>query len=288
MSNLKRIQVGESLQGFPANTWNALCDAADNQRLVKGQANPPRPAPTGKNDPRIVNTGSAIDVAHGILMICEPINKPDDRPSAPYEGLHLCGEHPTQQHLDDGLSWVICQEPAKQNRAVPFVAVGQSWVQIDIQDESDTTAGPVAGETDHLVSGEGAATIVWKPTGTGVKMCIVQLGGGGGGAKVRGYLVPSQPGTQAIASIDTSANPIQLIHGAVEAYPLINDGTSAVPGTGYVTPKYKIDLNGPKEVLTHGFLHPIVVPAGMGVLVYALDKLIIAADCVEFELEGTA
>jgi len=182
MSELKRIQVGETLQGFPANTWNQLCDAHDRQRVHRE----PRGLSAGSPgvSPRIANMGGAIDVGFGILFACEPINTPAERPSAPYEGLHLCGEHPTQPLIDDGASWVILQEPAPANRAVPFVAVGQSWVQIDVQDEADTTAGPVAGETDHLKSGEGEAVIEWKEPGIGLKWARVRLGGGGEEAKV--------------------------------------------------------------------------------------------------------
>lgn len=216
MSSLKRIAVGEPIQQWPANTWNALCDNADAARLTRPPS--PVPLPPSASSPRIVNTEAAIDVAFGILFICEPINKPADRASAPYEGLNLCGEHPTTTLIDGGKSWVILQEPAPANRAVPFVATGESWVQIDVQSEADTTAGPVDGDSEKLKSGIGEATIVWKEPGTGTKWAIVRLGGGGGG-QARGavaIIIGTVPASSGISTIPAPGQPM-ITFGRLEA-----------------------------------------------------------------------
>lgn len=70
------------------------------------------------------------------------------------------------------------------------VVSGVVQVQIDVTDAAHKTAEVLAGSYNLKSSASGSAKIVWKPSGTGVKWCIVRLpeGGTGGGGENAGIL----------------------------------------------------------------------------------------------------
>ena len=79
---------------------------------------------------------------------------------------------------------------------IPNGKIGQAAVagvcvaKVDVQAEDDGFADIADGSTASLTSGpSGAATILWKETGTGEKWAIVRFGGGGGAGLLWGKAI---------------------------------------------------------------------------------------------------
>ena len=72
--------------------------------------------------------------------------------------------------------------------AIPPGEIGEAAItgcvacQIDITDAGHTSAKGDDGTKLMSAASGGVASIVWKPSGTGVKWCVVLIGGGGGSA----------------------------------------------------------------------------------------------------------
>lgn len=179
MSDIKRIQPGEQLNGLPAHSWNKFGTMYDEWQASGKPSPPPLPqASSGPKPPIIVNTSDVpIAVAFGILMFDAPVTLPANNATVPYQGVALRGITPTQALIDGSRGWCILQLPCGVSSAVPFVRVGMSWVKVDIVNEAHTTCGPVDGQTGFLRSGGGGAKIEWKEEGTGEKWAIVSMGG---------------------------------------------------------------------------------------------------------------
>lgn len=72
--------------------------------------------------------------------------------------------------------WAIAVRGLEEGTVGLCVLVGVAWAEVDIQSPTDTHADIDAGV---LKSGEvGYAKILYKPAGTGVNWCCLQLGGG--------------------------------------------------------------------------------------------------------------
>ena len=87
----------------------------------------------------------------------------------------------TATEADHAGKFVITLGPIGDGERGQAVIMGLTWCRVDLQAESDTTAGVKDGEAEMLEGGKPGPTIVWKPSGTGEKWCLVLLGGGGGG-----------------------------------------------------------------------------------------------------------
>lgn len=105
---------------------------------------------------------------------------PADRPLEVQRRPALIGVEPAA----DGDAFCVTTGPVQQNGLVEAVVQGLAVVDVDVTDADHTHATATAGETAHLDSATGGrAEILWKPSGTGVKSCVVLLGSGGGGCE---------------------------------------------------------------------------------------------------------
>lgn len=107
-------------------------------------------------------------------------------PSTSDAALKAFKERPilTARKFQDGdVAWGVAIDAIRPNDIGRIAVLGCVPVQIDVSDEDHQYAKPKIDEVAELEScgaAEGAATVMWKDTGTGVQWAIVRLGGGGG------------------------------------------------------------------------------------------------------------
>ncbi len=178
--NLRKVTAGQPMR-IAAEAWNTLVDTAtDYQARVnfKGSV-----LSADRNDFGIAlvkNTTAADCRQYGILGI-DPdtvILDPDTSEREFRQRVVLAGVTPADEHKD---CFCILTEPIKAGKLGRAMLVGVTQCWVDMKNESDTCAAPESDNADNLVStSSGIARILWKQAGTGVKVAIVRLGGGGG------------------------------------------------------------------------------------------------------------
>lgn len=110
-----------------------------------------------------------------VLGIDDPVYSPDGMEVVFEERVRLEGVVPDED-VHRG-RFVVLLEPANDGKDALAVVSGVVQVHVSVSDEAHEFADMVDGEMAHLKSGiEGAAQILWKETGTGVKWAVVRIG----------------------------------------------------------------------------------------------------------------
>jgi len=175
MGELKKVQSGSPLV-IPAQTFNAFIDAArDYQDRQLGQQ---RTALSSSNDSGMVllkNISGADRARFEILGINTPLIQPADNLDQFVNRPALSGVTPTA--ANHWGKFGVLAEPIRNG------ALGEAWVsgvcpvKIDIANANHWHADIADGSAAYLKSsGGGAAQILWKDSGTGVRWAVVRLG----------------------------------------------------------------------------------------------------------------
>ncbi len=221
---LKRFSPGEPFTAFPGVTWNTLVDQAERTGTIPENEKtvPPQPGRIAEGSivhalpVMVLNKSDAHAREFGILGIDKPAFTPpdatdDDKATdAIFQGVYL--ECVAATEADHGSSFIITLQSIAKDEIGWAVLMGTTWARVDIQSVADTHAVIDPGDPTRLKgAGGGHAKIVWKPEGTGLKWCVVQIGGG---------VSDSQIGvtTTAIAAADWTAPTLSLGKGTVQLY----------------------------------------------------------------------
>lgn len=168
------VTAGQRLK-IPASIWNELL------RLVQSEG---RKHFTGAAQ-RLELPGGYIAVQNdsgearppfSVLAISDVI-QPPDTPEAeaefPFTWRLKCVT-PGEEHCG---KFVILQSGADNEAIGKAMVSGATFCRVYINDEAHKYADIEVGTTERLASRDrGAAKILWKPAGTGEKMCVVSLG----------------------------------------------------------------------------------------------------------------
>ncbi len=174
MGNLKKVQSGSPLV-IPAQTFNAFIDAArDYQDRQHGQHSTGMPSPRG--DLVLIKNASGADRARfDILGIDTIVINPTDNFTEFTNRPALSGVTPTE--ADHWGKFAILAEPIRNGALGLGWLAGMCPVKVLVSKEAHGHADVYSGVTAILrSSGSGAAQILWKESGTGVKWAVVRLG----------------------------------------------------------------------------------------------------------------
>ena len=170
----RKVRSGEQLD-IPAAAYNAFVDAA---RLVRGgQHNL-----DGEADPQFrqsgiikVKNGTGADLPRfSVLGIDSPIVSPAANLQQFKNEVAVAGIAPSAASHTG--KFVVLLEPLRANAIGRAVASGVTIAKVDVVHSTDPTADVEDGTTTHLSSGNlGAAFILWKEAGLGVKWAVVRL-----------------------------------------------------------------------------------------------------------------
>jgi hypothetical protein len=178
--NLRKVTPGQKLR-ISADTWNTVVDAArDYQRrsLRQGAAQTADSRSTGIVQVKNASGQDCYQFEVLGLDAGTAVIDPADNEQEFRQRIVLAGVTPAAAHAD---AFGILQEPVKSGKIGRAMLVGVTQCWVDIKAEADTHAEPAAGTVASLVSASsGIARILWKQAGTGLKLAIVRLGGGGG------------------------------------------------------------------------------------------------------------
>lgn len=161
-----KAQQGDPLV-IPARVWNSMLDAADDwnrrHRLGVGGA-----GPVVSVNPCVVmvSNDSAADRAAGeALEVTDKIITTLDKGHLWLSGALRTGNK----------SCGILLEPLKDGKIGPLQLDGVCLAQVDINDEDHTHAYVKSSDANPQSNFGGTMEIVYKPSGTGLKTCIVKL-----------------------------------------------------------------------------------------------------------------
>lgn len=134
---------------------------------------------SGRNRVLIKNTTASVVAAFGVLALDQPIidfNNTSNS-SEKYEGVRFDGVTPSTSTPHYG-KFAVLQEPAAaSNGFARAVISGMTLANVLINDADDVAVDIANGVTTYLSSGQhGSARILWKPSGTGQKLCLIQVG----------------------------------------------------------------------------------------------------------------
>lgn len=178
--NLKRIQVGEQMQGWPSNSWNAICDAVE--QLPRNVADAPLPPP-----PRgyqhahqvFIRNDSGDDRARGSIL---GIDDSAFDLSVSGNVASLVAQPPVLSCIapTNAAHWqkaVILLEPIGDEKCGHAAAGGIVWAKVNITDSAHTHARIEDSDADKMASSVWGAPILKKESGTGTKWCVIDLAG---------------------------------------------------------------------------------------------------------------
>jgi hypothetical protein len=178
--SLKKVQPGEKLR-IPAAAYNAFIDTArDLRQRQQSQKQDDRPQQRDTGIVLVKNASGADRNRFDVLGIDNTVVTPSDNLDQFKNKVALGGVTPTES--DHTGRFVILLEPLVSGAIGQAVAAGVSPAQVDVQDEDDRFADVKDGDAASLkTASSGAAAILWKESGTGVKWAVVRIGAGGGG-----------------------------------------------------------------------------------------------------------
>lgn len=187
---LKHVQRGDQLR-IAANDWNRIIDATRAHYEMQGSPRT-RTGVSASHQSGIVLVKSAAgedQPRFAVLGIDAPIILPEDNAEEFQRQVALSCVVPTEEHLH---RFVILQEPLYSGGGgIGRACVsGVSLVRLLVENENDTMAEVVVGETVYLRSSSaGSCPILWTSDTTedpqgedDIRWAIVLLGGGGGDA----------------------------------------------------------------------------------------------------------
>jgi len=180
MSEPKKIRQGETLPGISESGWNAFVDTTKQfrQQLPRAQSKRSSGGASVVTETVSNETGSDITADFPILVLGESVFTTTDDPSVDRRKIVFKGTTPTETTGIGDIA--ILQSPAGtgSNGLRRGVIFGPTWCDVDVTDEAHTHATPKDADNTKLKSGKSGALIKVKPTGIGVKRCLIQLGGG--------------------------------------------------------------------------------------------------------------
>jgi len=176
MAGLQKVTAGQSYDGFPASTYNAIIEVINAYRA--GQLTFQRQSfDTSRSSGIIEVLNSTITSRNrmDVMGIGNPIILPTDDADEWEARPRVQGVSVTTEHEPD--RFVVLLEPAKLSDVVWCVAAGVANVRINVSEPEHLFAGCKANIASNLVSRAfGGARILWKEAGYGIKKAIVRLG----------------------------------------------------------------------------------------------------------------
>jgi len=189
----KKFIIGQTVSELPGNTLNALREGELRDRNLAGQSklsNGYYAAPQASACVQLAWTGDEDLMPGSAVVLSDPIHTYEDKPSAPYSGVKFFCELPTTETEESGFFAVTATPLAAavgDNQSVGYGYIPNAcWAQVNVTDEAHETASLADGETLLQSAESGRVPIVWKPTGTGTKWCVVALSPGGGTSGMQG------------------------------------------------------------------------------------------------------
>ncbi len=177
---LAKVRMGDPLR-IPAAAYNAFVDAAKSARGLRQDTARDATREQSAFLTPVKNDSGAVVPRFGILGVAAPLFDPGDAPEAFRRRAAVAGVTPTEQdHLG---RFVVALEPIAPGAIGVACGAGLCAAQVDFPaDGRERRCADVAnGSSVKLrASDRGAATIIWKEAGTGVKWAIVRLGGESG------------------------------------------------------------------------------------------------------------
>ena len=167
----RRLRHGDKLRGLPVPVWNRVLDGFGKNLKTDGI-----PSPLGGPVEILVrNTTADALPPRSVVGIDTPTFTYANEPYQFYDRDVMDGEAPTAT-----ATIAITQEPISVNAIGVARVLGMARVQVYISNENHTHAIPTTLTTQLTSATTGPATILHKDsTGTGVKWCVVMLGGQG-------------------------------------------------------------------------------------------------------------
>ncbi len=214
MRNLNEVLVGQPLSSFPGGTFNELVRSEIRRR--QDQATIPAttapPAHTEAPAAYVLLLWSEADPLPpgSLVVVGEVLQSPENDASVPYAGLQFHCRAPEEEDDLTKVPFAITKTPIAQG-TIGFGAIpNATWAQVVINSADDEFADLVADQVLLSSSASGRVPIIWKPSGTGQKWCVVALGAGGGA----GDLVVGQATTSVSSGTSTFAiDNIRCIEG---------------------------------------------------------------------------
>jgi len=222
----KRVTSGDKLT-IAARAWNACLDAAEANR--DGVSGGGRNVQFRQADIVLVKNSSGSDVSRfNILGISGVIFTPTDSLKEFQNQVAFTGVTPTETNHKG--QFLVCLDAIKNGKIGRAWIAGVAQVQVSIASAADQFCDVKNSDRTQLKSAtEGSSRILWKPSGTGTKWCVVRIGSGsgGGGVKIGSYSTAS--GQQWAKGTTRTVNLYKIIDGA--PVPVYSDG---IPSTAQV------------------------------------------------------
>lgn len=177
--SLKKVHAGQRLE-IPAPAWNAFIDAARaNKARDHGLAGPRHAAARAVTILPIKNSSGSDRGRFEVLGIDDLIFDPTANLAEFQNNPAIDGVTPaTASHVG---KFVILLEPIPSGRIGRGLLMGVCPVKVNFAAADDDYADVADGEAGYLASGStGAASILWKESGTGEKWALVSVGAGTG------------------------------------------------------------------------------------------------------------
>jgi hypothetical protein len=176
---LKKVQSGDKLR-IPAAAYNAFVDTAmDMRRRQQGQEQGATPEQRQTGIILIRNDSGEDRARFDVLGVQSTVVSPTDNLDAFKSKVVLAGVKPTE--ADHKGRFVVLLEPISTGKIGRAVAAGVSVVRLNVTDTDHKFADVSDNDAGQLKSTDsGAAAILWKESGNGVKWAaVVRIGAGG-------------------------------------------------------------------------------------------------------------
>ena len=174
----RKVKSGDPLR-IPAETFNAFVDAAqDFRNRQNAQGVETKGSAQGNTVVLVKNASGSDQERFAVLGVAAPVISPSANLPEFKNRVVLSCVTPSDDHRG---RFVVLAEPIKSGNMGRAVAAGVTPVKVSVQNSADDSADVFSGQTGHLKSGEGAASILWKESGTGIVWAVVRIGGGSGG-----------------------------------------------------------------------------------------------------------
>lgn len=191
---LTRLVVGNSINGFPGRTFNTLCDYAERRDAPK----PPRPRPHSLQYSlaATIRNDTTYDLAAGeVVGLSTILGDPITDEAIRYSGPVFIGVVPSAAYEN---KFGVMLSPCAAGGIGKAMILGAAWAKIDVNNAAHEFATIKAGTQTSLKSAASPGyPIVWKESGTGLRLCLVLVGGAGGAGLRHGKLSAALTGPTA-------------------------------------------------------------------------------------------